>query len=171
VVKALDEEGFPIEWEAVDLPTGGGGSEEWEHICDIPVAEDTENPVNTITQDLGAAYKKLYILINKQSNGGLVSGGSDSYPLRIYANSYHNDNVVGVFGNAVTSSGWTIYSCEIEYNEVVGIITGWSSIGANSHFKNINTRMKGTMNKLIFFCNGVDKGFYTFTINVYGVRA
>ena len=169
-ITEVDASGVPTAWEPVDMPSGGG-SEEWEHICDISVVEDTETPVNTITQDLGAEYKKLYILVDKQSSGGLVGGGSDSYPLRIYANSQDNKNVVGVFGTAVMSSGWSVYSCEIEYNEGVGIITGWSSIGVTPHFKNVNTRTKGTMNKLIFFCNSVDKGFYTFTIQVYGVRA
>ena len=157
-----------------DLSVGGSSSgEEWEHICDVSVKGDTENPITTIEQDLGASYKKLYILINKDTGGGLVTSGGDSYPLRIFAGSHHNNNLVGMFGTAVTSTGWSKYSCEIDYNAVSGIITGWSSIGITNHFKQVNVTFKSAIKKLIFVNMPhatTGGGFKTFTINIYGVR-
>ena len=145
----------------------GGSAEEWEHVCDISVVEDTENPINKIVQDLGANYKKLNIFINKNSPGGLITSGSDSYPLRIYANMQTNYSSVAVFGQQVLSAGWSIYSAEIDYNAKTGLITCWSSTGFNAHFKTVNTGLQSPISKLIFTGNG----FKTFTINIYGVKA
>jgi hypothetical protein len=157
----------------LDIEGGSSSGEEWEHICDVSVVEDTENPITNITQDLGASYKKLYILINKNTEGGLVTSGADSYPLRIFADWHHNNNLVGMFGTAVTSTGWNKYSCEIDYNPVLGIITGWSSIGVTNHFKQVNVTFKSAIKKLIFVNiphTTTGGGFKTFTINIYGVR-
>lgn len=159
-----------------DLVIGGGSSsgEEWEHICDIPVVEDTENPIFKITQSLGANYKKLHVIVNKDTAGGLVATGGDSYPLRIFGNSHHNNNLIAQFGGDVTSNGWSFYSCEIDYNKYANLITGWSSICPGRHWKTINGNIQRPIHTLFFVNNaqsGATKGFRTFTIKVWGVRA
>ena len=164
-------DGKPTAWEPVDFPST---EEEWEHICDIPVVEDTENPLFKITQSLGADYKKLHIVVNKNSAGGLVATGCDSYPLRIFGNSQHNNNLIAQFGGGVTSTGWSFYSCEIDYNKYTNLITGWSSICPTSHWKTINAALRKPIHTLIFVNDAqsdATKGFRTFTINVWGVRA
>jgi hypothetical protein len=172
-VKDVDANGKPIDWEPVDFPVGGS-SEEWEHICDIPVVEDTENPLFKITQSLGADYKTLHIVVNKNTAGGLVATATDSYPLKIYGNSHHNNNLIGQFGADVTSSGYSFYSCEFDYNKYTNLITGWSSICPKSHWKTINGNIRKPIHTLVFVNNaksGATAGFYTFTIKVWGVRA
>ena len=154
------------------IPTGS--AEEWEHICDIPVVEDTENPLFKITQSLGADYKKLYIVVNKNTAGGLVATGGDSYPLRIFGNSHHNNNLIGQFGGGVTGAGYAFYSCEIDYNKYTNLITGWSSICPDKHWKTINAMLRKPIHTLVFANDapsGATAGFRTFTINVWGVRA
>ena len=154
------------------IPTGS--AEEWEHICDIPVVEDTENPLFKITQSLGADYKKLHIVVNKNTTGGLVATGSDSYPLKIYGNRYNNNNLIAQFGGGVKGSGYAFYSCEIDYNKYTNLITGWSSICPNSHWKTINGNIQKPIHTLVFANDAqlnATQGFRTFTINVWGVRA
>ena len=163
-------DGKPTAWEPVDFPD----TEEWEHICDIPVVEDTENPLFKITQSLGADYKKLHIVVNKNTAGGLVATGSNSYPLKIFGNSQHNNNLIAQFGGGVTSNGWSFYSCEIDYNKYTNLITGWSSICPDKHWKTINAALRKPIHTLIFANDAhsdATKGFRTFTINVWGVRA
>lgn len=40
-VKLVDESGKPTEWEAADLPSGGGGEKEWTKILETEVTEAT----------------------------------------------------------------------------------------------------------------------------------
>lgn len=150
---------------------GGSTKEEWEHICDVSVVEDAENPIFVISQDLGAEYKKLYIYIDKYSPNGLVNSGSDSYPIRVYGNYQNGNNIVAQFGQRSASDGWTKYTSAIECNSDLGQTIGWSSIGVDLHHKSISLGIKSSINKLIFFNNGATGGFRTFTINIYGVRA
>ena len=64
-VKAIDESGKPTAWEAVDMPSGGGGGgETWEAINAITLS-DAVNTV-TINTDSGGnaiALKKVRILV------------------------------------------------------------------------------------------------------------
>jgi hypothetical protein len=165
-VKDVDANGKPTNWEPVDFPVGGDG-DVWEYICDISVAEDTENPINVIAQDLGAEYKKLNIVVNKNSAGGLLTSGSDSYPLKIFANKEWNQGLVAQFPVSVTNTGWAIYDCDIEYNSVTKHIKSVTTIGNGSFVKHVNNTLSAPMSKLWFKGNG----FKTFTIKIYGVRA
>lgn len=148
-------------------PVSGGGSEEWEHICDIDVVEDTENPVNVIAQDLGAEYRKLQIIINKNSAGGIVTNSSSTDGVVIHANSEWNPGKVATFPSSATSMGWTIYIADIEYHEVQKATISQTTIGVDIFRNHINTSFNAPMEKLWFR----GSGFKTFTINIYGVRA
>lgn len=159
-------------------PASGGSEEKWEHICDISVVEDTENPIFQISQDLGARYKKLRIFIDKNSPNGIVGSAGDTMPFRIYANGLDNNNIIATFGQGAVSSGWSVYLAEIEYNQDLQMITGFSSVGstlgANAFLKTVNTKTRNSISNLIFYNNApvnATAGFRTFTINVYGVKA
>ena len=77
-VKAVDENGKPTEWEAVDFP-----SEEWEVIFGPEyvngsgascVTEVEAEGTTKVTQALGAYYKKLYVRLNGQADAFCTSG-------------------------------------------------------------------------------------------------
>lgn len=53
-IAAVDDDGVPTAWEAVDLP----GEEVWEDICDITFAEDVLS-ARILTSDMGIHYKKI----------------------------------------------------------------------------------------------------------------
>ena len=74
VVKSVDENGKPTEWEAVDLPTGGGsgGGDFDERIIDFTTKEEVSEirlPLTGISKKINnAAQIKLYIAIQKPSS-------------------------------------------------------------------------------------------------------
>lgn len=57
VVKAVDENGKPTEWEAVDRGSsgGGGGSSQWKIIRDLTITENADR-VDISTDDAGEAF-------------------------------------------------------------------------------------------------------------------
>ena len=56
-VKAIDESGKPTAWEAADMPSGGGGGDEWELIADVTISE----PVNSISADVPSGKNELLL--------------------------------------------------------------------------------------------------------------
>ena len=68
-VKSVDSTGKPTEWEAADLPSGGGG-ETWEKLVDTTLAEAVESVTYTFDN-----CKRIKALIAPASaNGEFVSG-------------------------------------------------------------------------------------------------
>lgn len=87
-ITAVDDSGKPTAWEAVDMPSGGGGGETWEAINAITLS-DAVNTV-TINTDSGGnaiALKKVRILVE----------GSASHQHDLFFNNsrYIRANVVG----------------------------------------------------------------------------
>jgi hypothetical protein len=84
VVKAVDENGRPTEWEAADLPSGGsGGSAEWTLINDIVLDEEVATlTVNTDSNGNAFAVKEL--LFRFEPVGG--TGNTNKTQLHIYPN-------------------------------------------------------------------------------------
>lgn len=78
-ISAVDDSGVPTAWEAVDLP-----SEEWQCIFGSgystevsgksPVQRVEAEGTTTITQPLGAYYKKLFVRLNGQADAFCTSG-------------------------------------------------------------------------------------------------
>jgi hypothetical protein len=122
VVKSVDENGKPTEWEAVDLPSGGGNATQKTVLMEATAEEDvvdfrlpsfTDEQVDRIlnaksvffraevlskaTCNFGIYYPKYYGYTEKfvSSKGGVV--GSDVYP-----------NFVGFFNNWGGGVGITI---------------------------------------------------------------
>lgn len=68
-VKSVDSTGKPTEWEAADLPSGGGG-ETWEKLVDTTLAEAVESVTYTFDN-----CKRIKVLIApKIANGEYVDG-------------------------------------------------------------------------------------------------
>ena len=68
-VKSVDSTGKPTEWEAADLPSGGGG-ETWEKLVDTTLAEAVESVTYTFDN-----CKRIKALIAPAiANGEFVSG-------------------------------------------------------------------------------------------------
>lgn len=82
-VKAVDTDGKPTSWEAVDMPTGGGG-ETWEKIAEIELRADT---AEYVLADFATWRKAKVIMTRSQYISGLnknvwcrVVGQDDTYP-------------------------------------------------------------------------------------------
>ena len=56
-ITAVDDSGKPIAWEAVDMPSGGIGGDEWELIADVTISE----PVNSISVDVPSGKNELLL--------------------------------------------------------------------------------------------------------------
>lgn len=82
VVKAVDENGRPTEWEATDFPVGGGSSG-WKFVTNVTVEEDVERlTIETDTDGkslLELGYSELFIRYK------LVGLGTGNYTSR-YSN-------------------------------------------------------------------------------------
>ena len=69
-VKSVDGTGKPTEWEAADLPSGGGGVETWEKLVDTTLAEAVESVTYTFDN-----CKRIKALIAPViANGEYVDG-------------------------------------------------------------------------------------------------
>lgn len=73
-VKAIDKSGKPTEWEAADMPSGGG--ETWEKISDVSLTQDVSS---YILASFGS-YRKIKIMMER---GTYVSGLSKNVWVRI----------------------------------------------------------------------------------------
>jgi hypothetical protein len=60
VVKAVDEDGKPVEWECVDLPTGGS-EEKWELLFDTTLEEEVKS---IEAKFLDNPQKKIYAVLD-----------------------------------------------------------------------------------------------------------
>ena len=112
-ITAVDESGKPTEWEAVDMPSG---SDEWELIAHINVADDVEKDVtvweyNNLPRYKYIAYKKVNLV---GSGDQTVSGctiqinNESSQPSGMtYGKSGSPQNCIGMI--YVMPFGWTHY--------------------------------------------------------------
>lgn len=89
-VKAVDTDGKPTEWEAVDIASGG---ETWEKIADVAFTADT--PVYEVANF--GVYRKVKVLMSRAK---YVSGLDKNVWFRIkYANQSLGSEVAAVFMN------------------------------------------------------------------------
>ena len=56
-ITSVDGSGKPTAWEAADMPSGGGGCDEWELIADVTISE----PVNSISVDVPSGKNELLL--------------------------------------------------------------------------------------------------------------
>lgn len=64
-VKSVDENGKPIEWEVVNMPSSSGGSEKWEKITDTTVEADCSEVRITTDMDGNEFNLKKIIILYK----------------------------------------------------------------------------------------------------------
>jgi hypothetical protein len=73
VVKAVDETGKPTEWEAADLPSGGG----WKLLADLTTTEDVTNLQITADMDgnsiLEQNFSEIYMHYSLKAKEGYAS--------------------------------------------------------------------------------------------------
>ena len=105
MVKAVDENGVPTEWEVADLPTGG--EREWELYDTITVSEDigtfTIGNLTDATSLYAKGYKELYIVYSL--NPHATTPMTD---LRIQVNSV-SGGAYASFPNYAPAAGKTSY--------------------------------------------------------------
>ena len=83
-VKAVDESGKPTAWEAVDMPSGGGGGgETWELIAEIDFDVDAANDVSVweyknLPNYKELAYRKVGLVGSTETASGLSISINDS---------------------------------------------------------------------------------------------
>lgn len=165
-ISEVDDNGVPTAWESVDFPST---EEKWEHICDIEFVTDEE--ITVVQQDLGAEYRKLLLYVNKNSAGGLVSTGGDSYVLDIKDN---NQIISRVSNNR--NGVWTVHVFNIEwFQDISMFLSEHSDTGLNGKEDMSGFRTK-PFTKLSFntdgtLANGTVCTFGNFTMYIYGVRA
>ena len=70
VVKAVDGNGKPTEWEPVDIPSGGGGSSQWKIIRDLTITENTDR-VDINIDDAGEVFSlhEIQVFAYTRSHG------------------------------------------------------------------------------------------------------
>lgn len=86
-VKSVDSTGKPTEWEAADMPSGGGG-ETWTLIKDITLGEDVAS-----IEEQNLNLKKLYLtmaIVGTSQNTSSVNG-----KLQINGETYFYSNIIG----------------------------------------------------------------------------
>ena len=152
-----------------DIPIGDGGSGEiWEHICDIEFVTDEE--VTVVKQDLGAEYRKLLLYVNKDSAGGLTSGGGDSYDLSIKSGV---SEIARVINSA--NKGWVVHTFIIEWIPGASKVISRHTCNSNTAGTDYACNWSKPITELSFHTDGtLTSGtictFGNFTMNVYGVR-
>ena len=170
-VKAVDENGKPTEWEAVDFPAGG---EKWETIFDLTLEEDV-NSVVIMSGDVG--YKKIlvYICIVPPTDQTATANQAVS----IYSGETNHFDPTVKLNTAYLYNGTRYSGASIELTPYAANIlasggSGWQDSGAatnsvmgyssaNSLSKPIKKLTAQVWNSALF---GVGSWF-----KVYGVRA
>ena len=99
-VKTVDDAGKPTEWEAADLPTGGGGEKEWTKILETDVTEAT-----AAFEVTGLDNYTEFLVIN--------SGLQNATNIDSAQNLYINGTQVGVAFVDVPKSGGLAYNYSI----------------------------------------------------------
>lgn len=103
VVKAVDENGKPTEWEAVDVASGGSSA--WELIADFTLSEDGVSEI-TISEDTNGAPFELTAIyacifgVGSTESGVNISCKTTSNPN--YPDLFHN---FGLLGSSLTTGG------------------------------------------------------------------
>ena len=163
-VKAVDADGKPTAWEAVDM--AAGDTEVWEELTHFVSTAD--NPVNTVKQTFQAgAYKKIYIVghivLSGTNNPNIFIDSDHSGAPKVFANQATSGTfrvLIEAFGTgvAVHMSGRTPDN-QFAWNGNVGTTTKNDMQMSNLAFVELFSGHKNTT-----FAEGTD-----FTI--YGVKA
>lgn len=114
-VKAVDADGKPTAWEAVDM--AAGDTEVWEKVCQVTTTED----VSSIYQPLGSYYKKIRAIFAGEStaacqvwvypNTETQPGGADiSYIFNAPYDNARKYTIIGEFSSSPYPSHDSAYN-------------------------------------------------------------
>lgn len=98
-ISAVDDTGKPTAWSPVDFPSGGGGEEVWEDICDITFTEDVLS-ARILTSDAGIHYKKI------EASGHGFSGKHTALFSNTSVSGEHADTYQSAQGWVINSLKW-----------------------------------------------------------------
>lgn len=159
-VKAVDADGKPTAWEAVDM--AAGDAEVWEELTHFVSTAD--NPVNTVKQIFQAgAYKKIYIvghIVLSGTNTPVIFIDSDSLGMpKVFA----NPAISGTFRVLIEAfgTGVAVYrTCRTPDNQYAWN-GGWDATTKNDmQMSNIAFVEVHTGHRNTTFAEGTDFTFY-----------
>ena len=107
-ITAVDAEGKPTAWEAVDMPTGGGGEDAWEKIADVVLTSGTSSYE---VANFGA-YRKVKVLMSRAK---YVSGLNKNVWFRMRKASQQGGGLVGLYME--TEYGYIAWEVDAEVGE------------------------------------------------------
>ena len=160
VVSEVDENGIPTAWIPADLPTGGGGSNEWEKVVDVTTTEEVSrigvntdingNPLNLdINDEICIFFIAAPTATNNEKQATSFSFNSTNALLGafgyvgnvIYTSQYYTLRYVKTTPSF--PSGWITYSTAFYYSTTNKLETGWSNSNSGEMIKyfgkNINS--------------------------------
>ncbi len=155
-IAEVDETGKPTAWEPVDFPSGGG-SEEWNLLHTMTLAEDTK----FFRQELGGSYKAVRIVFK---NLWCVEGSAGGIAAAVNDGSTESSFYSVQMGAFINTSAYPARGC-VEF-EIVGdiakaIVAGVNSAG-NAGGSGVTVQPKGEVS------NGITK--LMFSLNSYSTR-
>ena len=159
-VKAVDTNGKPTAWEAVDM--AAGGAEVWEELTHFVSTAD--NPVNTVKQTFPAgAYKKIYIV------GHIVLSGTNNPYIHIDSDTlgapkvFANQAISGTFRVLIEAfgTGIAVYRLGRTPDNQYAWNGGWDATTKNDmQMNNIEFVEVFSGHKNTTFAEGTDFTFY-----------
>ena len=136
-ITAVDESGKPTAWEAVDMPTGGGG-ETWELIAEIDFDVDAANDVSVweyknLPNYKELSYRKVGLVGSTETASGLsisINDGLQNFSSIQYAKIGGQSNGWGKIlllpfgwihvnsGNAISPTNYAFAGLQTMYNAI-----------------------------------------------------
>ena len=163
-VKAIDESGKPTEWEAADMPSGGG--ETWEKVSDVSLTQDVSS---YILASFGS-YRKIKIMMER---GTYVSGLSKNVWVRISLPDGNYFYTVGYFTSEYGYSKWEI-NAEVNNAFISGHIICTNNPNASANLNwNVSKELGDTaVSDLSLLLNFTDVSVIQDgdSVSVWGVR-
>ena len=124
-ITAVDSNGKPTAWQAVDMPSGGGGSMRWQKIKEITLAEQT-NDIVIGEDDNGVSVAnynpiamKVEFHVPADSTQTNANGAPWMYPSATYA-----DNNIRAIGSIAAWKTVTRRQVEFFIGDIDGIFAG-----------------------------------------------
>jgi hypothetical protein len=149
-VKAVDQNGKPTEWKAVDLPSGDAtNSKEWKLLNEVTLEESEVTQV-AFTEDKDGnpfSCEEIYLMVfgvASQASGWTLELGCTTNPG--YSNVYHG---FGLAGNCLSTDGfWSFASVEhiseVDWRVSLGkCAVGSASEGMVSHYDGVGRCYEG----------------------------
>jgi hypothetical protein len=160
VVKSVDETGQPVEWEAVDFPSGGGG---WSVVIDMNINEETY----LVRQDV-SGYDEYLILIRTTPGSG-SNKSTLTFDVYIGNNSSERYQVT----NAVWNDGKTAIITQAHFmkpqnaNWIYGVVTRKNENSSSGQYNYAGT--KTAISRFEIYTSSADNVFGAGTqVQIFG---